>query len=46
MAQELLDKQVKERGSIGYVMIQTEQLGFDEEINIIVQPKKKGKIDF
>tara|TARA_B110000285_G_C14783949_1_gene449878 strand:- start:529 stop:630 length:102 start_codon:yes stop_codon:yes gene_type:complete len=27
-------------------MIQTEQLGFDEEINIIVQPKKKGKVDF
>jgi len=46
VAQELLDQQVKERGSIGYIMLQTEQLGFDEEVNIIVQPKVKGKVKF
>ena len=37
---------MKSKGSIGYIMIQVETLGFDESVSIIVQPKQNGKVIF
>lgn len=39
-------KQMEEKGSLGYIMVQTEQNGFDESVNIIIQPKNNNKTVF
>lgn len=37
--EDLISQLKKENKEVGYIMVQIEQYGFDEEVSIIVQPK-------
>lgn len=39
--QAYLDSMTKEHGDTGYIFLQTEGYGFDEYINVVVQPRGK-----
>ena len=45
VTQKLLDTQIGYHGKSGYIFLQVEQYGFDEEVTVMVQPRT-GFVDY
>ena len=45
VTQKLLDTQIGYHGKAGYIFLQVEQYGFDEEVTVMVQPRT-GFVDY